>query len=234
MMPKIIAHRGASAHAPENTMAAFQLALDQGADGIELDVMLCQDGRPVVIHDDTLDRTTNGTGRVVDQTLSDLKQLDAGKGEKIPSLAEVLATFGGRFLINIELKNYQSLFDALPVAVADLINHYDLAESVLMSSFNPFNLPRFRRHAPGIPLGLLTNVGQAKKWLWRLFRYDALHPYYSDVDQVLVAALKARGKQVNVWTVDDSEELLRLAALGVDGIITNDPQRTRGILEEHL
>ena len=106
MEMKIIAHRGASAHAPENTLAAFQLALEQGADGIELDVMLSKDGQLIVIHDDKVDRTTNGTGKVADMYLSELKVLDAGQGESLPTLPEVFDRFGGKFLINIELKNY--------------------------------------------------------------------------------------------------------------------------------
>lgn len=231
MMPKIIAHRGASAHAPENTMAAFQLALDQGADGIELDVMLTKDNRIAVIHDDTVDRTTNGSGRVRDMTLAELQALDAGEEEKIPSLDEVLERFGGRFLINIELKNYSSVLDSLPTEVAKLVKSTGMMESVLISSFNPFNIARFRKQAPEAVLGLITQPKQAKHWMWRLFKYDALHPHFSDVDAVLVAALHARNRQVNVWTVDEAEEIRRLASLNVDSIVTNDPKYAREVLE---
>ena len=231
MMPKIIAHRGASAHAPENTMAAFQLALDQGADGIELDVMLTKDNRIAVIHDDTVDRTTSGSGRVSEMTLAELQALDAGDGEKISSLDEVLDRFGGRFLINIELKNYSSVLDSLPTEVAKLVKSKELMESVLISSFNPFNIARFRKRAPEAVLGLITQPKQAKNWMWRLFKYDALHPHFSDVDPVLVAALHARSRQVNVWTVDEAAEIRWLAGLQVDSIITNDPQHAREVLE---
>jgi len=228
---KIIAHRGASGHAPENTMAAFQLAMEQGADGIELDVMLSKDGRLVVIHDDTVDRTTSGTGRVKDMTLAQLQALDAGSGEQIPTLEEVLETFGGQFLINIELKNYSSPFDSLPVVAAKMIKTMGFEDSLIISTFNPFNLARFRRHCPGVKLGLLTVPGKAKFWMWRFFRYDALHPHVQDVDQELVAAVKARHQQVNVWTVDDPEEIQRLAALNVDSMITNFPKEAREALE---
>jgi glycerophosphoryl diester phosphodiesterase len=227
----IIAHRGASGHAPENTMAAFHLAMDQQADGFELDVMLTKDGQVVVIHDDTVDRTTDGSGRVKDMTLAELQALDASNGEKIPTLQEVLDEFGGRCLINIELKNYSSPFDPLPVVVANRLKDADLDDSVIISTFNPFNLSRFRRRCPGIKLGLLTVSGKANLWLWRLFRYDALHPYYTDVDQALVTAVKAHQRQINVWTVDDPDEIRRLAALGVDSIITNLPQAARDALE---
>jgi len=231
MMPKIIAHRGSSGHAPENTLAAFQLALDQGSDGIELDVMLSQDRQLIVIHDDSVVRTTNGTGRVKDMTLDELQSLDAGDGERIPTLDEVFSRFGGKLLINVELKNYTSIFDGLPVEVARCIKAHQLEDDVLISSFNPFNLPRVHQRLPGIKLGLLTPPGKAQLWLWRLFRYDALHPHFSDVDQELVAATHARHRQINVWTVDEPTEIRRLAALGVDAIITNDPQRTRELLE---
>ena len=231
MTPKIIAHRGASAHAPENTMAAFQLAMDIHADGIELDVMLSKDGHVVVVHDNTVDRTTNGSGRVKDMTLEELKSLDAGGGEKIPTLEEVFDRFGGQCLINIELKNYSSIFDSLPLDVAKLVKLHDLSDSVLLSSFNAFNLPRVRRRLAGVKLGLITDSGKARNWIWRFFHYDSLHPYFSDVDEVLVSALHAKGKQINVWTVDDPDEIRRLASLDVDGIITNDPVLARETLE---
>lgn len=231
MMPKIIAHRGSSAHAPENTIAAFRLALEQGADGIELDVMLSKDARLVVIHDDTVDRTTDGKGAVVDMTLEELKSLDAGVGQRIPTLDEVFEEFGGRLLINVELKNYSSIFDQLPIEAAKMIKKYQLGKSVIVSSFNPFNLPRFHKKMPEPVLGLITQPNSAKKWVWRLFNYDALHPHFSDVDQVLVTALHQRNRQVNVWTVDDPAEIQRLADLGVDSIITNDPEAARKVLE---
>lgn len=230
MMPKIIAHRGSSAHAPENTIAAFRLALEQGADGVELDVMLSKDGHLVVIHDDTVDRTTDGKGAVRDMTLEELRSLDAGGGQKIPTLDEVFEEFGGQFIINVELKNYSSVFDQLPVEAAMMINNYQLGKSVIVSSFNPFNLPRFHRRLPEPALGLITQPNSAKKWVWRLFNYDALHPHFSDVDQVLVTALHQRNRQLNVWTVDDPAEIQRLADLGVDSIITNDPEAARKVL----
>lgn len=229
--PKIIAHRGASGHAPENTMAAFRLAMEHHADGIELDVMLSRDGHIVVIHDATVDRTTNGTGKVSTLTLEELQKLDAGNGEHIPTLQEVLDAFGDQWLINIELKNYATPFDSLPVVVAQMVKRMGLTDSVIISSFIPFNFPRFRRHCPNVKQGLLTLPGHAKLKLWRLFRYDALHPYFEDVDADLVAAEKAHQRQINTYTVDDPADIRRLAALGVDSIITNLPQEARTALE---
>lgn len=232
MKTKIIAHRGASSRAPENTMAAFQLALDLQADGIELDVMLTADSQVVVIHDDTVDRTTNGSGRVADMTLDEVQQLNAGEGEKVPTLSDVLERFGGKFLINIELKNYTSIFDSLPIEVSKIIKSHKLVENVLISSFNPFNLPRVRRRISDARLGLLTQPNQAQHWIWRVFEYDAMHPHFNDVDALLVSALHARNREVNVWTVDDPEEIKRLVDLEVDGIITNDPKRAMEVLAE--
>lgn len=231
MIPKIFAHRGANADAPENTMAAFQLALEQGADGIELDVMLSKDHEIVVIHDDTVDRTTNGTGQVQDLTLAELKTLDAGDGEQIPTLDEVLTQFGGKFQINIELKNYSTIFDSLPVDVANLVIKHQVADSILISSFNPFNFSRFRRLLPNIPFGMLTFPGKARFFAYRFFRYDALHPYFQDVDESLIKSYHAKGKQVNVWTVDEAADIRHMTKLGVDSIITNNPKRAITVLE---
>jgi glycerophosphoryl diester phosphodiesterase len=228
---KIIAHRGGSGYAPENTMATFQLAIEQGADGIELDVMLSKDGRLVVFHDDTVDRTTNGTGRVKDMTLAQLQSLDAGMGEKIPTLEEVLKTYGGQFLIIIDLRNYATPFDGLARGVAELLSSNGFSRSVIVSTFNPFNLMRLRRHCPGVKLGLLTLPNMANLWVWRLFNYDALHPHYKDVDRDLVSTARARHQQVNVWTVDDPDEIRRLAGLNVDSLITNFPKQAREALE---
>ena len=231
MTPKIIAHRGASADAPENTLAAFQLALDQGADGIELDVMLSKDRQLVVIHDDLVDRTTNGTGRVQDLTLAELRALDAGQGEKIPTLDEVLTRFGGKLLINIELKNYSTIFDSLPLDVAALIQDHGVTDSILISSFNPINFPRFHRRLPDIPIGMLTFPGKARFFAYGLFHYDALHPYFKDVDEALVQRTHARGREINVWTVDEAADIRHLAKIGVDSLITNRPLRAMSALE---
>jgi len=127
--PLIFAHRGASAHAPENTLAAFELAIQQNADVIELDTKLSADGHVVVIHDQSVDRTTNGSGRVSELTLVSLRELDAGwhfsdtfRGEQIPTLEEVLEIYAGRTFLNIELTNYRTPFDALPMKIAQLMN----------------------------------------------------------------------------------------------------------------
>src|SRR5512139_19181 len=164
--PVIFAHRGASAHAPENTIAAFELALAQQADAVELDVKLSADGQVVVIHDPTVDRTTNGKGRVRDLTLSQLKALDAGSsfstqfaGEKIPTLEEVFETVGKRTFINVELTNYNTPRDHLVETVCMIIKKHQMQKHVILSSFLPSNLSKARSYLPDVPRGLLALHG---------------------------------------------------------------------------
>ena len=241
-IPLIIAHRGDSANAPENTLAAFRLALTHGADGIELDVMLSADQKLVVIHDDTLDRTTNGHGQVGKTPLAALRELDAGswfkpefQGELIPLLDEVFEEFGGKFLINVELKNYKTPKDQLPELVVALVKKHGLGESVLLSSFNARNLPRAKSLAPEIRTGLLTLPGvlglPMRGFLGRRSKADDLHPYYRDVSDRMVESRHSLGQRVNVWTVDAPDDLRRMQAFGVDMIICNDPAHARQILE---
>ena len=240
--PLIIAHRGASASAPENTLAAFQLAYDQKADGIELDVMLSADKELVVLHDEIVDRTTDGHGIVAAMTLAELKDLNAaakfqagwsGK-ETLPLLTEVFDLVGNKMLINVELKNLTQPFDDLTQRVIRLIESKGLEESVLLSSFNPINLLIAKRCNPKIKRGLLTEGGKRgglfRGVLGKAFAYDALHPYYKDVDLDLMRRMHGKLKQVNPWTVDDPQDLLRMKDLGVDMIITNDPLKTRQVL----
>ena len=240
--PLIIAHRGASAHAPENTLAAFRLALANGADGIELDVMLSADQELVVIHDDTLDRTTNGHGQVGSTPIAGIRELDAGgwlneefKGEPVPLLDEVFAEFGGKFLINVELKNYKTPKDQLPELVVALIKKHGLSDGVLLSSFNARNLPRTKKLAPEIRTGLLTLPGllglPMRGLLGRRFAADDLNPFHRDVSARMVQNRHKLGQKVNVWTVDAPDDLRRMQSFGVDTIICNDPAHARQILE---
>ncbi|HSN94126.1 MAG TPA: glycerophosphodiester phosphodiesterase family protein, partial [Anaerolineaceae bacterium] len=167
-IPLIIAHRGASALAPENTLAAFQLAYDQKADGIELDVMLSADKELIVLHDEIVDRTTDGHGTVAAMNLADLKGLNAAAKfkadwsgrEALPLLEEVFDLVGNKMLINVELKNLTQPFNDLTQRVISLVEKAGLEESVLLSSFNPFNLLTARQCNPKIKRGLLTEGGK--------------------------------------------------------------------------
>ena len=233
--PLIFAHRGASTHAPENTLAGFELAIQQHADVIELDTKLSSDEHVVVIHDQSVDRTTNGSGRVSDLTLARLRELDAGShfsnafhGEHIPTLEEVLEICGSRIFLNIELTNYGTPFDALPMKVAQLIEHYDQAEQLLVSSFHPVPLRRFHHLMPSIPIGFLAKRGAAgvitRSWIGNaLIPYQAIHPEKRDVSPALVAKAHQSGKRVHAYTVNSADEMANLLSLNVDGIITDDP-----------
>ncbi len=220
--PLIIAHRGASADAPENTLAAFALALEQGADGIELDVQLSADGAPVVMHDDTVDRMSDGAGRVADLMLAELRALSIAGEHSIPTLADVFALLGRRALYNVELKALGFSDGGLAAAVAGVIAAHNVADRVLISSFSPFTVREARRRLPGVPVGLLR--------LHRLMRLahafapaEADHPAHALVDEGLMAWARRKELRVNVWSVDDPTEARRLARLGVHGIITNRP-----------
>jgi glycerophosphoryl diester phosphodiesterase len=241
--PIIFGHRGASAFAPENTLAAFKLALEHGADGVELDAKLTTDGRVVVIHDQTVDRTTGKSGVVREMSLAQLKAFDAGSfkgpeyaGEPIPTLDEVFEAVGSQTLINVEITNYTSVWDALPDRIADLVIKMGLQDHVMFSSFHPLNLYRIKRRLPGCPVGILTEEGKQGRLLrgglGRLFAPNYIHPYYTDVDAAVLASEHQRGRQINVWTVDEEEDIRCLVKLGIDGIITDNPRLAKQIAAE--
>jgi glycerophosphoryl diester phosphodiesterase len=231
--PVIIAHRGDSANAPENTLAAFRMAAEKGADAIEFDVKLSADGEAIVLHDQTVDRTTDGHGDVRRLSLAALRDLEAGArfegrfpGERIPTLEEVFTAVGARLHMNIELTNYATPGDALVEKVAALVKKHRLQERVLFSSFFPRNLRRARELLPEVPRGQLAWRGwmgwPARAFGWRGDMY-ALHPYLSDVTPALVSRLHSAGKRVFVWTVNAEADMNHLIRLGVDGIFTDDP-----------
>jgi glycerophosphoryl diester phosphodiesterase len=231
--PTVVAHRGDKVHAPENTLSAFKLAAEKGADAVEFDVKLTTDGQVIVLHDPTVDRTTDGTGNVAQLPLAALRDLDAGawfsgqfRGEKIPTLDEVFETVGKRIHMNVELTNYSTPRDALVPKVVELVKKHGLESRVLFSSFFVRNLRKARLLLPEVPRGLLTMSGLLGYWGrtfgWR-GDYAALNPYLTDVNAGLVHRLHAAGKRLNVWTVNAEVDLKRMVGLGVDGIITDDP-----------
>ena len=233
--PVIFAHRGASAHAPENTLAAFELALAQNADAIELDVKLSADGHTVVIHDPTVDRTTGSQGRVKDLSFQQLRALDAGsfysekyRGEKIPSLEDVFEAVGKRTFINVELTNYSTPRDALVETVCMLVKRFGLQKYVLFSSFFASNLSKAHAYLPDVPMGLLAFNGFLGAWArsfgFNFGGYQALHPYLKDVSAQQVQRVHRLNRRIHVWTVNAAEDMRRLFHWGVDAIFTDDPQ----------
>jgi len=237
----VFAHRGACLFAPENTLVSFETALNHGAPAIEFDVKLSADGEVIILHDQTLDRTTSGQGDVRKYTLADLKKLDAGskfnpsfRGERIPTLKEVFDSFGSRLLMNIELTNYATPNDPLVYEVAKLVKQYQMEESVLFSSFLPKNLILARKLCPEIPNGLLTLEG-IKGAFFRIpgifwIPREALHPYHADVSPQLIKNEHSYGRRVHTWTVNAEEDLRRLFAMGVDAVFTDDPRLALDVL----
>ena len=231
--PAVIAHRGDKDHAPENTLAAFKLAAEKGADAIEFDVKLTADEQVIVLHDQTVERTTNGTGSVSLLPLTVLRDLDAGawfseqfRGERIPTLEEVFETVGKRLFMNVELTNYATPGDNLVAKVVELVKKHDLQDRTLFSSFFIRNLRKARMLLPEVPRGLLTWSGLLGFWgrtfSWR-GNYFALHPHLPDVNHGLVQRVHAKGKRVHVWTVNTEEDMKKMIALGVDAFFTDNP-----------
>jgi glycerophosphoryl diester phosphodiesterase len=238
----IFAHRGSSNHAPENTISAFNLAIQHDAHAIELDVMLSADNRVVVIHDHTVDRTTDGSGQVRKMKLDDLQALDAGsyfnvqfKGEKIPTLEEVFSSIGRKIYINIEIKNLNTPFDPLPQITAELVKEYHLEDEVLFSSFNPFALIKIRSYLPESDTALLVGNGSfgaiMQRALSRIIPHTALHPNLTMTNPRLVKKVHRRGQRIHVYTIDDTNTMEKLYEMGVDGIFTNDPLLARKLLD---
>jgi len=234
--PLNLAHRGARQVAPENTLAAFCAALDiPGCDGVELDVHLSADGQIVVIHDFTLDQTTDGHGPVGAKTLAELKQLDAGSwkdrrfaGERIPTLKEALDVLGDRAIINIELKSRMAHRTGLEARVVELVLQQCLGQRVILSSFDPLAIWRVKRLAPHLVTGLLYAPKMPfylrRAWLRPLVHPDALHPHHALISPDWMRWAKARGYRVNVWTVNEPAAMRQMADFGVDAIITDRPE----------
>lgn len=230
----VYAHRGASRRAPENSCAALRLARELGADGVEMDLMLCASGEVVVFHDDTLGRMTGRPGSVEESTLAELRALDLGGGERIPTLEEAVEA-AGPLLLNLELKCGRVDDRGLAAKVAGAIRALGIRERTLVSSFNPAVLARFRLMAPDVPVGFLFARDQAwhfRRGLWApVVRASAVHPEASLCTEARVRRWHRRGYLVNVWTVDDPLRVAELARMGVDAIITNEPEVARRAVE---
>lgn len=236
--PAVIAHRGASIEAPENTLAAFRRALELGVDAVETDVHLSADGELVVIHESLLDRTTDGRGLVKDRSLAALRRLDAGRwfderfaGERIPTLEEALDVLRPVRVI-IEIKNGPVYYEGIAERVAAVVRRSG-HEAITVSSFDHPVLREMRGVAPDVetaalfmgrlidPLRLASEAG-----------VGILHPYWMWITPDMIAAAHAAGLRVETWTVDEPAHQAHVVSLGVDGIITNQPARLRALLSQ--
>ena len=221
-----LGHRGACGHAPENTLASMRKALELGVHGFEFDIQMSKDGVPVVIHDDTLERTTGGKGAVNAYTLTELKQFDAGGGERIPSLEDVFELVDKRCRLFIELKAPDCT-----QAVAEIIGHYVSHvgwsyEQLFVCAFDHLQIASIRAINPnihtcalfvGIPISLAAMAQEAGAW--------AINPNIHHMNEALVADAHKRGMKVITWTANLPEHIARAKALGVDGIISDFPDR---------
>jgi len=221
-----IAHRGASGYEPENTLAAFSRAIALGVDMIELDVHLCRSGELVVIHDDKLERTTNGSGSVSRYTLQELKKLDAGKGESIPLLREAMELIDKRCAINIELKGKGTALPAVEMAVRATKGKGWSKNDFLLSSFSREELMAARKADAEIRLGLnISDSGEGFSSFASDMNLFSIHPAAEMASRELVEAIHDLGMKVLVWTVDDIEQIALMKNIGVDGIFSNYPDR---------
>ena len=228
----VFGHRGASGYAPMNTLPAFELAADQGADGIELDVWLPADGdQLVILHDVTVDHTTNGSGSILTRTLKECKELDASykfpeyRGVQIPTLDEVFEGVGQRLIVNVEIKADPAMRPETAQALANCIRRSGMERRVIVSSFSISVLRGFRDVMPEVPIGFLyaEDTPESEWELAEAFAYEAIHPHHTLIDAALMADALNDGHLVNTWTVNDPNRARELAYLGVRGIITDTP-----------
>jgi glycerophosphoryl diester phosphodiesterase len=241
----LLGHRGYSALAPENTLAAFSLLLEHSIPGVELDVRLSRDGKVVVIHDDSVQRVTGVEAKVRDLTSAELGVLDAGswfdetfRGEGIPLLDEVFELLGDSLYYDIEIKWKDRDSGGLEEAVVERIRSHDLTDRCLISSFNPYCIRRIQTIAPGIPTAhiyarhrdvpLLLRRGQAGL----VIPTPLVKPRSAQITPLSAFLLRRLlGRQILAWTVDDPGEATRLVHLGVRGIISNHPSRIKAVMQ---
>lgn len=238
--PLVLGHRGAKGEAPENTLAAFQLAIDQHCDGVELDVHLTKDDHLVVCHDKTVDRTTDGSGAIRELTLAEIKALDAGSwydeafaGERIPTLNEVLDILPDNYVVNIEVKEFYE--GAILEPLLEIVRARESYERIVLSSFDHKCMKQFKLAEPRIQIGLLYSnniidpIGYTKLMDVEVF---SIHPLHRWITADEVAQAEKEGMPVYTYTVNDEEQMRQAIAKKVDGIITDYPERLHKVITE--
>lgn len=232
---KVFAHRGGCQWAPENTLRAFTYALELGVDGIELDVQRCASGELVVIHDHDLGRTTNGGGLVAEASLDEIKRLSAGLWfdkefyrEKVPLLTEVLDLVAGQCLLNIEIKNAPVSYHDIEEELLAVLDSYSAKDKIIISSFDHFCLERLGRLLPEgdeIKLALLLDgiLLDLPQYAARL-NCSYFHPSFSSLREDVLATAHQAGLKVNAWTLNSRSQWMQAAKMGVDGVVTSDPE----------
>jgi glycerophosphoryl diester phosphodiesterase len=229
---RVIAHRGASGYRPENTLSAYALAVEQRADMIEIDLHRTRDGAIVVTHDEVL-QGLGGRGEIADASLAEIRALDAGGGERVPTLDEVLEHFGARIPFNLELKqSTRGPYAGLEVETLERVRRLDLLGKTLFSSFYDPVLETLREHSPEARIGVLVSGRAPEVWRERArrVRAEAVHFWVGLATREAIEAAHGEGLAVHVYTVDEPDAMRRLLDLGVDGIFSNFPDRLRALL----
>jgi glycerophosphoryl diester phosphodiesterase len=227
--PLVISHAACGGHAPENTLAGVREALRFGVDAIEIDVQASADGVPVLMHDLTVDRSTNGSGQVAKLSLEELRTLDAG-GEPVPTLAEVLEITGGRALLVVEIKQ-----PGIEELIAGVVRERQALGDVMVWSFFPQALEGMRKVEPRIPAALLVSPESLPRWphmreLAVRTGLQAVSVFFAGINEEIARDCRRSGLALYAWTVDSEQEMRRLIALGLDGVCTNFPDKTVALL----
>jgi glycerophosphoryl diester phosphodiesterase len=238
--PFVIAHAACKGHAPENTLAGLRTALEFGADGMEVDVQATADGVPVLLHDPTVDRTTDGQGDISKMTLAQVRRLDAGArqfdgrfaGEPVPTLAEALELTRGRALMVLEVKQVD-----IEQQVLAVVHDLGVLNDCVVHSFLPPVVARFRALEPSLPAALLTNAADVSDWA-PLFAFtlslnaQGISVFYPRVEAETVRQAHLRKLSFYTWTVNEAEDMRRVRDCGVDAITTDYPDRLRAALRD--
>lgn len=224
---KITAHRGYSGRYPENTMEAFEKAVLAGCDEIELDVQMTKDGTAVIIHDESVDRTTEGHGFVRDYTYKEIRRLNAGNGQKIPAFEEYAAFAAATGITtNIELKTSIYYYDGIEENIWNIIRKYKLENKILFSSFNPLSLIKIKVLDKKVPCGLLTeeDLGNAGACC-HMSGIEFYHPNIMKLQEETVKSCGKNGVEINAWTVNEQEDFEKAKRFGCRSVITNFPEK---------
>jgi glycerophosphoryl diester phosphodiesterase len=248
--PIVVAHRGASGYAPENTMAAIKKAITMGVDMIEIDVQLSKDNEVVLMHDLTVDRTTNGKGKVRDLYLEEIKKLDAGKwfssefsGEKVPTLEEVIQAINGQCKLLIEVKRVKSKKLEIENKIVQLINKYNAYNWCIVQSFETQVIKNIQALDKSIECHKLVTMNisvlplhiDSRIKTGTIYKYktvQSINPYFKMLNKRKVNKIHSRGQKIITWTVNEPEDMKRMIEMGVDGIITNYPDRLIQLLKK--
>lgn len=236
------AHRGASGYYPENTMIAFEKAIEHGCTGIETDVHMTKDGYLVLMHDEKIDRTTDGMGYIKDYNLEELRQFDAGKwkaldfsGERIPTVEELieLAKSKDIIIINFEIKTDVIWYKDIEQKLIETIYKYNVSDKIIISSFNHYTIHKCKQIDKNIKTGLLYMEGLFEPHLYaKIVGAEAIHPYFPAIDsKEVIDRVRAAGVMVNPYTINEEEVMKRFLDYGIDGIITNYPDKLKKLME---